>query len=730
MKRRTALILLFVCALFVVLASCIDRSTAEQQQGVGEENYHTVTFYDGSLILSQEPVEDGGTIANVPQGHEWRDAYGSPVDPVAVAVWADMDLYVREPMALTGGHVRYLTGANRLFQPEGTVSRGLAARILCSLLDRESMNIPETGLAFTDVAQSDPYYADIQAVSGLGVMGGYADGTFRSEEPVTRAELLAALCRLKGVGQIQANAFPDVTAEHWSLGAVAAATTEGWISGYEDGDFRPDLPVTRAETVVMVNRACGRTPNRDAIDLVCETSPYIDVSKDYWAFYDIVDVAYSSDLMAYILGEVEDAQPGFVVIGDDMVHVNADKRLDYFQKGFHTIRDGLDSDGIYFVPENGYFVRRSQTGLQELDGSMFYVEKEDGPFVSDYDLGYLHFGENGRYTSGDEVLDTYVDAMLEPIIQGKTENLLNDECLRSAFNAIAKTNTFDYMVRNTGWIRGSTSWALECARVMYETKHGTCFYWAAAFLYAARRLGYQAYPICGGVGTNNQLHAWVMIDDEDGTEYIYDVELDWAYRTGAHGRTRIRYGMDLFKMQRGKASVFYIFPGDTYYVPPNDDEGFLGSEPTIIWPTEFGSSAFIVVDGESIPVDTSWAEVVDENGILTGYNVTVTYEGVTYSSFVPLAAPPADVTPTPPVEETPPVDVTPTPPAEGTPPVDVTPTPPTEGTPPVDATQPPVDVTDTPVEPETPTTPPVDPQPVQPDSGETGSSGAGEGGGE
>ena len=626
MKRVYAVILVCLSLALCVLASCISREAAENN--VPREPYHTVTFHQGEMVLLQEAVKEGETIANYPEGFVWRDVSGMTVDPASVVVMQDLDLYVREPAKMRTGHVRYLSGENDFFRPDEYLTRGEAAGVVCALMEDTTVT---GGAVFSDVTEDSDDYANVETASALGIMNGYSDGTFRPDEPITRGEMLAALCRLTGTEEVTALAFSDVGADHWSMGSVAAAMANGWVSGYEDGSFYPDSPITRAETVVLVDRVLGWSPNKTAIDQICARSPYRDLSRQHWAYYDIVGVSFSSELMAYILGEVEGIQPGFVLIDNDLCHVNPETLcLDYFEKGFHTITDGLASDGLYYVPENGYFIQRSKSGLQELDGSMFYVENDDGPFVTDYKLGYLQFGENGRYTSGSAEVDGYVDAIMAPIINGKTENLLKESNLRIAFDYIAKNGGYDYKTVPYGWKRGTTSWTLRCARDMYQTKKGSCFYWAAAFLYLARRLGYQAYPICGGVFPNNGLHAWVMID-EDGKEYIYDTELDWAFRTGAHGRTERRSGMDMFKWLRGRSGVTYIFPGDTYFAPPQDDTDLFGEMPNIIWPTDVNNVAYIEIDGEMVAMETTWSELYDEEGNMIGYTITASYEGQTFT---------------------------------------------------------------------------------------------------
>ncbi len=499
---------------------------------------------------------------------------------------------------LRGDYARYMDAQDGAFHPDEAVTRGQMAQIVCRLLDEEeAAGATGSAAAFTDLPVGSPLQADVEKLAALGVLGGYGDGTFRPDEPVTRGEAVAMLCRLAHKDEVAALAFDDVGADHWAMGSVAAAMTSGWLSGYQDGDFYPDAPLKRAEAVVLLNRARGWTPNKAAIDLACETSPYQDVSQGMWAYYDIVDASYTNELLSYIMDGDANAEPGLLLLGEHLCHVNAEHRLDYFEKGFHTFQDGLDTDGIYYAPEDGYFLQRFRPGLQEVDGSLFYVPREDGPFATHYELGYLYFGDNGRYTTGDAEVDGYVDAILADIIQGQTSNLLNEDKLREAYNVLL-FGDYDYMTRPVGWIRGSVGWSLECAKTMYETKRGSCYFWAAAFLYLARRLGFQAYPVCGGVNENNALHAWVMIDHGDiddndvnteeskneatriidPDEYIYDIELDWAYRTGAHGRVPIRPGRDLFKQTRGQSVCIYIFPGDTWTEPPMDDTDALGNQ--------------------------------------------------------------------------------------------------------------------------------------------------------
>ena len=90
---------------------------------------------------------------------------------------------------------------------------------------------------------------------------------------------------------------------------------------------------------------------------------------------------------------------------------------------------------------------------------------------------------------------------------------------------------------------------------MFEHKKGNCYCFAGQFLYMARRLGYNAYVVSGGVGRKDSDHAWVMIC-ENGVPYIYDVELEWGYRAGRYGHTEY----NMYKMPLNKTVFSYQFP--------------------------------------------------------------------------------------------------------------------------------------------------------------------------
>jgi hypothetical protein len=112
---------------------------------------------------------------------------------------------------------------------------------------------------FEDV--TGDYETAVDALSALGVINGYEDGTFRPEKTITRAELAKILVEALGYGNLVAGAnssFAD-TQGHWANGYVAIAAGTGLVVGYPDGTFQPDKTVTYDEALTMVVRALGYT---------------------------------------------------------------------------------------------------------------------------------------------------------------------------------------------------------------------------------------------------------------------------------------------------------------------------------------------------------------------------------------------------------------------------------------------------------------------------------------
>lgn len=173
----------------------------------------------------------------------------------------------------------YMQGfEGNLFKPEKVITRAEMATIL----SRVAQGGPEgtNGRVYSDVKSG--YWAEdaINKATAAGLMNGYADGTFRPEKAITRAEMAALAVRLAGGGSVTGAGFAD-TAGHWAEQAVKAAEGAGYIKGYADDKFRPDRALTRAEAVVVLNRALGIKPLDNG------SSSWKDVPSSYWAFGDI-----------------------------------------------------------------------------------------------------------------------------------------------------------------------------------------------------------------------------------------------------------------------------------------------------------------------------------------------------------------------------------------------------------------------------------------------------------
>ncbi|WP_297213435.1 family 10 glycosylhydrolase [uncultured Flavonifractor sp.] len=190
--------------------------------------------------------------------------------------------------------IPYMEGSGGLFRPEDTLSRAEAVAMLARLAVDGNGNSLYTGeggeSGFSDVSPEAWYAPYVAFAQTWGLVNGYADGAFRPEQPVSRAELVKLLTAFFPA-QSGTAAFPDVPEDHWAAQAIAWAAGQGWVSGYPDGTFQPERSVSRAEAARLVNQALGRQAGTG-------TLPFSDVPVGHWAYGEILAACVPSGLGA------------------------------------------------------------------------------------------------------------------------------------------------------------------------------------------------------------------------------------------------------------------------------------------------------------------------------------------------------------------------------------------------------------------------------------------------
>ena len=90
-----------------------------------------------------------------------------------------------------------------------------------------------------------------------GYIAGYPDGTFKPDNSITRAEFVVMVNKAMGYNKRGNAYFSDVSAAHWAYAEIMKGVEAGYITGNGDGTFRPDAPVTRQEAAVMISKILG-----------------------------------------------------------------------------------------------------------------------------------------------------------------------------------------------------------------------------------------------------------------------------------------------------------------------------------------------------------------------------------------------------------------------------------------------------------------------------------------
>ena len=186
--------------------------------------------------------------------------------------------------------VRFMQGFEGKFRPHDGLTRAEAAQILANALKQDGYNYnPAYPINYKDVKQK--WYTEaIVITTQANVFKGYDDGYFRPEEKISRAEWIATLKRFQQLKDADGNRM-GLKENHWATREVEAAYEEGWLQIYTNGNAKFDAnePITREEVAAVSNRAFGRLVDKTYI-LRNDKSVinYKDINPSMWSYADIL----------------------------------------------------------------------------------------------------------------------------------------------------------------------------------------------------------------------------------------------------------------------------------------------------------------------------------------------------------------------------------------------------------------------------------------------------------
>ena len=170
---------------------------------------------------------------------------------------------------IIGYPVDYYTGqpttdqTKKPVRPEGKITRAEVATIYFRMLTDESRTkFWSQSNSYSDVKAGDWFNNAVSTLSNAGIIAGYEDGSFRPNGYITRAEFATIAARFFDVTYNGKDLFPDISG-HWAKDYINQAANKGFVNGYEDGTFKPDRNITRAEAVTLVNRTLDRHPDKN-----------------------------------------------------------------------------------------------------------------------------------------------------------------------------------------------------------------------------------------------------------------------------------------------------------------------------------------------------------------------------------------------------------------------------------------------------------------------------------
>ena len=277
----------------------------------------TVTDKDGKMVSVSKSTDSKGNITlTLPNGKELTDGnyYTIKATDGKGNAKPDVNITLKDKknnsangttdkngvlVLPTKEHKAYIVGYDDgTFRPDSNMTRSEAAAIFARLISEEKGESISGRAKFNDVSSKEWYADSIGYLSKYDIIKGYADGTFKPDAPVTRAEFVSMAVRYYSLfSEVKTSGYTvkytDVANSYWAYNDIAFAKNVGWLNGYSDGSFRGDNNITRAEVVTVVNRATGRIADKEYVkDNFTKLNRFTDVTdSSLWYFYDVLSAA-------------------------------------------------------------------------------------------------------------------------------------------------------------------------------------------------------------------------------------------------------------------------------------------------------------------------------------------------------------------------------------------------------------------------------------------------------
>ncbi len=179
-------------------------------------------------------------------------------------------------------------------RPNAGITRAEVATIFFRMMTDDAREVfGRNENPFSDVSKSDWFNIAISTLHNAKILDGYLDGTFKPDEPITRAELSKIAASFYKAQVDKTVKFSDING-HWAEKFIESAYSYGFINGYPDGTFKPDQYITRAETMKIVNATLERAPHKDYLhdDMIKWPD---NSNKDEWYYADVQEATNSHD---------------------------------------------------------------------------------------------------------------------------------------------------------------------------------------------------------------------------------------------------------------------------------------------------------------------------------------------------------------------------------------------------------------------------------------------------